>query len=170
MPVAQQSPVSVRGPGISGRRLFATDVRVASLLLNDARYRAFQRLFAIERNEVNLVTLVALLVMLEKTQTTSRRLRSQGGPTIAQDFMGFGIIREALCRVAGPDSRDTPLLSSLLAIAVIGGAARSAFHGVRGSGQRADVAFHHRYGYLVDPGHWRQRRAQRRSDQAVAPV
>ena len=76
--------------------------------------------------------------------------------------MGFGILREALCRVAGPDARDTPALASLLAIAVIGATARSGLHGLRGSGHSADVAFHKRYGYLVDPGHWRQRRAQRR--------
>jgi hypothetical protein len=25
------------------------------------------------------------------------------------------------------------------------------------------TGFHHRYGYLVDPGHWRERRARRRS-------
>jgi hypothetical protein len=84
--------------------------------------------------------------------------------------MGFGIIREALCRVAGPDSRDTPLLTTLLAIAVIGGAARSGLHGMRRSGHQADVAFHKRYGYLIDPGRWRQRRAQRRAAQATAPV
>jgi hypothetical protein len=145
-------------------------VRIASLLLNDARYRAFQRVFAVQRKDVNLVTLIALLIMAEKTQATSRKLRSRRGPTLTEDFMGFGIVREALCRVAGPDSRDTPLLSTLLAIAVIGGAARSGLHGVRGSGHRADVAFHDRYGYLIDPGHWRRRRADRRKAQGSPPV
>jgi hypothetical protein len=84
--------------------------------------------------------------------------------------MAFGIVREALARVAGPDSRDTPLLSSLLAIAVIGGAARSGLRGIRGSGHSADVAFHRRYGYLIDPGHWRSRRAERRNAKPSAPV
>jgi hypothetical protein len=148
---------------VSGARLLVRDVRIATLLLNDARYRAFQRVFAVERRDVNLVTLIALLLMADKTQSTTRRLRGGRGPTLAEDFMGFGIAREALCRVAGPTSRDTPLLSTLLAIAVIGGAARSGLHGVRDSGHQADVAFHHRYGYLIDPGHWRQRRAQRRT-------
>jgi hypothetical protein len=170
MSVAQPAPVPVRASGISGGRLLATDVRVATLLLNDARYRAIQRLFAIERKDVNLVSLIALLLMVERAQTTSRKLRSSRGPTMAEDFMGFGIIREALCRVAGPDARDTPLLSSLLAIAVIGGAAHSGLRGIRGSGHQADVAFHHRYGYLIDPGHWRQRRAQRREAKPAPPV
>jgi hypothetical protein len=150
--------------------LLATDVRVATLLLNDARYRTLQRVFAIERKDVNLVTLIALLIMAERAQTTTRKLRSGRGPTMAEDFMGFGILREALCRVAGPDSRDTPLLSTLLAIAVIGGAAHSGLRGIRGSGHQADVAFHRRYGYLIDPGHWRSRRAQRRNAKPAPPV
>lgn len=170
MSVAQQGPVPLRATGVSGGSLLATDVRVATMLLDDARYRTLQRVFAIERKDVNLVSLIALLVMAERAQSTTRKLRSRRGPTMAEDFMGFGIIREALCRVAGPDSRDTPLLSTLLAIAVIGGAAHSGLRGVRGSGHQADVAFHRRYGYLVDPGHWRQRRAQRRDVKPSPPV
>jgi hypothetical protein len=166
--VSEQAPIPLRATGVSGGRLLATDLRIATLMLNDGRYRAFQRLFAIERNDVNLVSLIALLVMAERTQATTRRLRGHRGPTVAENFMGFGIVREALARVAGPASRDTPLLSTLLAIAVVGGAARSGLHGIRGSGHRADVAFHHRYGYLIDPGHWRARRAQRRDAQAAA--
>ena len=168
--VAQEIQMPLRASDVSGGRLLARDLRIATLLLDDARYRAFQRVFAIERREVNMVTLIALLIMAEKTQATTRRLRARRGPTMAEEFMGFGIIREALCRVAGPDSRDTPLLTTLLAIAVIGGTTRSGLHGVRGSGHQADVAFHQRYGYLIDPGHWRQRRAQRRAAQATAPV
>jgi hypothetical protein len=168
--ITEEAPIPLRAAEAAGARLLATDLRVATLLLNDARYRTFQRVFAVERRDVNLVTLIGLLVLAEKTQATTRSLRGRRGPTMAEDFMGFGIVREALCRVAGPSSRDTPLLSTLLAIAVIGGAARSGLHGVRGSGHRADVAFHHRYGYLIDPGHWRRRRAQRRAARGPAPV
>jgi len=153
---------------VGGAALLARDVRIVLLLLNDARHRTFQRVFAVERNDVNLVTLVVLLVMAEQMQATSSRVRAGRGLTLAEDFMGFGIVREALCRVAGPDARDTPLLASLLAIAVIGATARSGLRSVHGSGHRADVAFHKRYGYLVDPGHWRQRRAQRR-EAAIIP-
>jgi hypothetical protein len=166
----QPAPIPLRASNVSGGRLLATDLRVATLLLNDARYRTFQRVFAIERKDVNLVTLIALLLMAERAQATTRKLRSRRGPTMAEDFMGFGMVREALCRVAGPDYRDTPLLSTLLAIAVIGGTARSGLHGIRGSGHRADVAFHHRYGYLIDPGHWRRRRAERRAAHTAPPV
>src|SRR5690348_15287230 len=111
---AQQPPIPLRASVVNGARLLARDVRVATLLLNDARYRAFQRLFAIERKDVNLVTFIALLVAAEKAQATARRVRGRRGPTMAEDFMGFGILREALRRVAGPDSRDTPLLGTLL--------------------------------------------------------
>ena len=155
-------------PQVTGARLLARDVGVVTLLLNDARYRTFQRVFAVEKNDVNLVTLIALLVMAERMQAASRKVRAGRGPTLTEDFLGFGIVREALCRVAGPDARDTPLLASLLAIAVIGATARSGLRSVHGSGHRADVAFHKRYGYLVDPGHWRQRRAQRR-EVAIIP-
>jgi hypothetical protein len=71
---------------------------------------------------------------------------------------------------SGGVRRSVFALGTLLAIAVIGGTARSGLHGVRGSGHQADVAFHQRYGYLVDPGHWRARRAKRRAAQASAPV
>jgi hypothetical protein len=165
-----EAQIPLRATGVSGGRLLATDLRVATLLLNDARYRMFQRVFAIERRDVNMVTVVALLLMAERAQATTRRVRSSRGPNMAENFMGFGIVREALARVAGPDSRDTPLLSTLLAIAVIGGAARSGLHGIRGSGHTADVAFHRRYGYLIDPGHWRARRAQRRNAPVSPPI
>lgn len=168
--VIAQPSIPVRATGVSGGRLLATDLRIATFVVNDARYRLFQRLFAVERNQVNLITLVALVIMAERAQTTGRKLRGQRGPTMAENFMGFGIVREALCHVAGPEARDTPLLSALLAIAVIGGAARSGLRGLRGSGHQADVAFHHRYGYLIDPGHWRQQRATRRSASVAAPV
>src|SRR5436309_4027895 len=141
MSAAPQISVPLRGSGVSGGRLLATDVRVAALLLNDARYRAFQRLFAIDRDQVNLVTFIALLVLAQKTEATSHRIRSQRGPTMAEDFMGFAVVREALRRVAGPSS-DTPLLGTLLAVAVIGGTARSGLRAIHGSGHQADVAFH----------------------------
>ena len=60
--VAEQPPIPLRASSVSGGRLLATDLRIATLLLNDARYRAFQRVFALERKDVNLITLIALLV------------------------------------------------------------------------------------------------------------
>jgi hypothetical protein len=167
--VSQPDAIPLRASGVSGGRLLATDLRIATLMLNDARYRLAQRVFAIERNQVNMVSLIALLVMAERAQATTSKLRARRGPTLAENFMGFGIVREAVCGVAGPGARDTPLLGTLLAIAVIGATARSGLHGIRGSGHSADVAFHHRYGYLIDPGHWRRRRAQRRDARAAAP-
>lgn len=153
---------------VTGARLLARDMGVVTLLANDARHRTVQRVFGVDKNDVNLLTLIVLLVAAERMQATSRKVRGSRGPTLAEDFLGFGIVREALCRVAGPDARDTPALASLLAIAVIGATARSGLRSIHGSGHRADVAFHKRYGYLVDPGHWRQRRAQRR-EAAIIP-
>jgi hypothetical protein len=168
--ITEPAKVRLRASGVSGGRLLATDARIATLLLNDGRYRMLQRVFAVERKDVNLVTFIALLLLAQKSQATGHRVRTRRRFTPAEDFMAFGIVREALARVAGPDSRDTPLLSSLLAIAVIGGAARSGLRGIRGSGHSADVAFHRRYGYLIDPGHWRSRRAERRNAKPSAPV
>jgi hypothetical protein len=80
-------------------------------------------------------------------------------------LIGAALLREALWDVAGPASREATPLGVLLIIAFAGGAARRALHRsshhVGGISHRMTVGFHHRYGYLVDPGHWRARRAQR---------
>ena len=52
-----------------------------------------------------------------------------------------------------------------LVLAVVGGTAgptaMKSIRAIRAGSNRASLAFHHRYGFLVDAGQWRARRAQR---------
>ena len=64
-------------PQVTGARLLARDVGVVTLLLNDARHRTFQRVFAVEKTDVNLVTLIVLLVTAERMQAAANSLSSR---------------------------------------------------------------------------------------------
>jgi hypothetical protein len=154
------------GPG--GASLLLSDARLALLFANEARYRTLERALGIPRDQVNIATLFAVALAAEGVRNVGARLTRPGpAPTAADGVLGGAALRELLCRVAGPGARDTPLLATLLTIAVVGGATRrvamKSGHTIRSSTQRADVQFHKRYGYLIDPGHWRQRRADRRN-------
>jgi hypothetical protein len=155
-------------PGPGGASLLLSDARLAVLFANEARHRTLARMFGIRRDQANVATLIGGLVALEVAHSASRRLLRPGpAPTAADGVLSGAALRELLCSVAGPGARDTPLLATLLTIAVAGGAARrvaiKSGHTIRSSTQRADLQFHKRYGYLIDPGHWRQRRADRRN-------
>ena len=157
---------------VGGARLLASDTRVALLLLNEARYRMVERLFAVPREEANIATVLALLILAEAVHERARRvLRTPAAPASGDVLLGAASVRESLRGVAGASSRDTPLFGTLLMVAILGGPARRAalksVQGLRASSHRMNVGFHHRYGYLVDPGHLRRRRAQRRGEAAT---
>jgi hypothetical protein len=151
-----------------GGRLLVSDVRVAFLLINRARHLAIARLFGVPRDQANLVTLIAVMVLAERAHEKAHRLI--GGPSLpsaGDGLLAGASLRELLCGFAGAPARDTPLLGTLLTIAVLGGTvgptASKSLRAVGTSSHRVAVGFHDRYGYIIDPGHWRQRRAQRRS-------
>jgi hypothetical protein len=152
---------------LAGSRRLLSDMRTTFLLVDEARHRTIARLFAIPKDQENLLTLVVALMLAEAASEKLNRFRSMPGvPSLGDGLLGLGSLREVLCGVAGPASRETPTTAILLMGAVLAGGAGPAvvksLHGLRSSSHRASVGFHHRYGYLVDPGHWRQRRANRR--------
>jgi hypothetical protein len=156
-----------------GGRLLLTDSRIALLLCDEARHQGIERLFGLPRNQANLATFVAALALAQAAQDGLRRLAAPGGkPTLADGVIGVSMVRELLGRAAGPSSRETPLVGTLITIAFLGAGARAVArrtgHAVRSGTHRADLGFRHRYGYLVDPGHWRQRRFERREQAAKA--
>jgi hypothetical protein len=166
-PVQASSGLPRSRADVGGSTLFLSDMRLAFLVANDVRYRVIQGLFRVPRDQVNLATLVGLLVLAEGVGANARLLRgSAHSPSTADNVLGAAMVNELLSAIAGPSSRDAPLVGGLLAIAAIGGVARATVgksaRGVWGSSHKLDLAFHHRYGYLIDPGHWRARRARRR--------
>jgi hypothetical protein len=180
--LAQRNGTSGSGPQTSalalreeygGARLLLSDSKIGLLLCDEARCRALGRVFGLPREHANLATLVALLTLAQGAQNAIQRLTVSGSrPTTRDGVLGVVVARELLAGVAGPSSRDTPLLGTLITIAFLGGAARGIAvktgHAVRSGTRRADIGFRHRYGYLVDPGHWRQRRFDRREEAAKA--
>ena len=137
-----------------GRRLLASDLRVAFLLANEARYRTVERLLGVPRDQANFVTVIGLLVLADAVhEHAARALSAPGGPAPADAVLGSLTLRELLYGLGGPSSRDTPLFGTLITIGVIGGLIRPAvgksIHGIRSSSQRMQVAFHQRYGHLI---------------------
>lgn len=139
---------------VGGARLLVSDARVALLLLDEARYRVVNRLFGVDRDQSWPVTLIALAVLASAAHEKSdQMLKGPGGPT--RTDMAFGVVglRELLARISGPPSQDTPLLSTLVTIAVVGAVARPilsrAAHRIRTSSHHARQSFNHRYGHLL---------------------
>jgi hypothetical protein len=152
---------------LGGGRLLLTDAKIALLMADEARHRTLHRLFGLSRQEANLATFIALLALAQAAQDGIEWLTRPGAtPTLADGVIGVSLLRDLLSRAAGPSYRDTPLLGTLITVAFLGAGARQVAqktgHAARAGTRRADVGFRERYGYLVDPGHWRQRRFERR--------
>lgn len=150
-------------------RLLLSDIRTAWLIANEARHRIISQLFGIPREQENLLTLVAALMMAEAIRERLHRLNEiPGVPSFGDAMLEASSVNEVLCAIAGPASRQTPMVGALIALAMLGHGARPgvarALHGLSGSAHGGAVHFHHRYGYLVDPGHWRRRRAMKRGE------
>lgn len=154
------TPPHLRSSGGAG--VLAGDLEIGFVLINEARYRAMARLFGATREQTNLVTALAMLALAEAMRAKWQRLMSgPATPSIADDMLGAAIFRELLASAAGPTVRDTPQLGTLLTLAFVGRAmgpivVRS-IRGMRDRSQRFNTGFRHRYGYLVDVGHRRQR-------------
>jgi hypothetical protein len=161
------SPDPTASPG--GARLLITDLRVAYLLANEARYRALERVFGISRDQANFVTFALLLLTAETvSDKVERALHGIGGPTRADAALGTALANEVLGEIAGRPARDTPMFGALVALALVGGlsvpAVRRSMHGVSAASHHTLVAFRHRYGYLVAHG---RRIARTRRSQAA---
>jgi hypothetical protein len=159
------------GEEFGGVRLLMSDLRLIFLLINHGRYSMIQRLFGIGRDQANLLTLVMAMALADGARVKARRVLT--GPPLpgAGDLLlAGGSWREVLSYAAGAPANGTPLFGTLLSVAIIGGTAGPAASELAAaiwtSSHRMAMGFHRRYGYIVDPGHWRRRRARRRFDPA----
>ncbi len=150
-----------------GGRLLMGDMRTGWLLVNGGRHAVMQRLFALSAEQEKLLTAVLVLMLADGLSTRIRRmLLGPPVPSLGDSFLGATTLSDLVSSVGGPVAQATPMSAPLLTLAVLGGAAGPvavrSVRAMRSGGHDVSVHFHHRYGYLVDPGHWRQRRAQRR--------
>ena len=149
------APVRADPPG--GTAMLLVDLRGTLMLLNEARYRAIAGVFGVPRDQVNLTTAILALLVAEAIHTQAQKVRPSRRPSVADFAIGVGGLRESIYGVAGPASRDTPLVGSLIALAVLGGLVRPpvirSFRGIKTSSRRMHTMFLGRYGHLV--GHHR---------------
>ena len=146
---------------LGGASLLRSDLRVALLLANEARYRTIERVFGVPRDQANLVTLIGAVTLAAAVHDKVKlMITGPGGPTRGEALIGANALKDLVYAIGGPSARDTPLLGTLVATAVIGGLARPAVrgsvkeikafsHGIKGS-------FGHRYGHQHN-GHLRRR-------------
>jgi hypothetical protein len=154
-PDAGRAPTAY-AKGQGGTALFLGDAAGAFLLANEARYRSLEAI-GIRRENANLATAMGLLMLANSVYEHAHRPKSPKAPTAVADLaIGLGALRETIYGVAGSASRDTPLGSTLIALAVLGGLARPPLkRGVRelmSSSRRLKQTFRGRYGHLVDLG------------------
>jgi uncharacterized protein YcfJ len=155
------------GQSLSGAQLLVSDTRTTLLLLNHARKQVVVRVFGVSPEDANVVSAIGLLVIADAAhKATTRVLKSPRAPTLEDELMAGASIRALVGAIAGPAIDETPGLGTLITIALVGRAvgptAVRSIRALRGGTHGAAVHFHHRYGYLVDPGHWREQRAERR--------
>ncbi len=135
---------------VSGARLLASDIRVAHLLVNDARYHAIQAVFGVRRDQVNLVTLIAAMALAESVQKKIEQLRT---PTRSDAILGIGFVDALGTCIAGPASGTTPLFGLLVGTVLVGSvgvrALRRSAHGIKASSREVRLSFSRRYGQLT---------------------
>ena len=133
--------------------MLVVDLWGTLMLLNEARYRTVERTFGVPRDQVNLTTVMLALVPRRAIHTQAQRVRPSRRPSVADSAIGVGGLRESIYGVAGPASRDTPLVGTLIALAVLGGLVRPpvarSFRGMKASSRRMHTMFLGRYGHLV---------------------
>jgi hypothetical protein len=172
---ASERAAASAGPGPGGSRglnLLLADMRVTYLVLNEFRYRALDHLFGSKREQANLLTLVAASLvargMHDRTATAARVVKPRRLPTPLEAVLlvagAQGLLEEMLGETA---TDEVPGAAALLAVALLGRfltpVPARMLHRFETLSSQMTTGFHHRYGYLVDPGHWRERRARRRS-------
>jgi hypothetical protein len=81
--------------------LLVEDVRMAMLLLNEARYRALERMLGVGRSEANLVTFVAAAVLVDAVNNQSSKISSPGAPKPDDVALSAALAGTALSTVAG---------------------------------------------------------------------
>src|SRR5436305_11437371 len=95
-----------RVEALSSATLFPSDPRVAFVLLNEARYRVIQGVLGVRRDQVNVMTLIATMILAEAVQTKTQVLRrGLRRPTRADLILGDGLLNVVGQQIAGPSSR-----------------------------------------------------------------
>ena len=130
------------GSDVGAGRLFLADSRLALGALNYCRHQGLKRVFGVQREQANLLTLV--LMVSAGPPMVAGLWRAVRAPlalaTGANAGVGAFAVREATRGVVGPGATEVPNAAALLALAIAGGVAipqlRRALRGVRAAEHR----------------------------------
>ncbi len=161
VPTANENTVA-RGGYLSGVKLLVADTRMTLMLLNEARGRTMERVFGVPRDQSGLLTIIALAAVAEAFRTRTNQARSAAKPpSVSDSLLGVALVRESMQGIAGVQSRDLPLGSSLIALGMLGGAlhpaVRASARRLASASHKARAEFDHRYGHLILPNRRRRR-------------
>jgi hypothetical protein len=124
--------------------LLLEDIRVATLLLNAARYRGLNRWLGLDKTGANVLTIVALAAMVDATQQQATRINRPKPPAAANVALSAAFTESALRTIGGSTASGAAPASMLLAIALayklVGTPTRRAMRGVARSPLRLRTA------------------------------
>jgi hypothetical protein len=104
--------------------LFLADSRLAFVVLNEVRHRALRRMFGVNRDQANLLTLVLVLSGSHVAVVTAEKVVTAPFRVAKVDLVIGGFtMREAAVGAAGPSAAAVSPFGTLLLIAVAGGMA-----------------------------------------------
>src|SRR4051794_36590042 len=134
--------MSVTASPFGTSRLFLADARLAYLVLNNARYRCLHRAFGVSHADANLLTAVFALGGATAAQATAHKVMHPHLTFDGTNAAAGGILfHDAIGGFVGPSARKVPMFGTLLAVALVGGAAlpglRRAAHAARLAEHRA---------------------------------
>ena len=118
------------------------------MLLNEGRYRAFERLLGLRRDQANLATLVLATALAETMRQRLQRMRV-GPPSFAGVAFGSAAMRELMLGPAQQGVPNTPVFSGLALVAVGGTALVAVTKSTKGV-RAASQAFVRRYGHRAE--------------------
>jgi hypothetical protein len=132
----------------SGGALFPSDPRAVFVLLNEGRYLAIQGLFGVSRNQVNVMTVIAALMLAEAAHAKTERLRGRlGGATRSDVLLADGLLNALGQGIAGPFAREIPFVAPLIGVAVAGVVARrvvqNSSRNIKAASARITVSLRH---------------------------
>ena len=111
-------------PGFGTTQLFLSDSRLAFAMLNHLRYQALNRAFGVSREQANVFTFVLVFGAADAAYEATRRLAGVRPHVSGSDAALAAIaLRDVSLSAAGPAGRAIPGFGTLVAFAMLGGAA-----------------------------------------------
>ena len=168
-PVSGTEHPVARGGYFSGADLLFADARVTLLLLREGRDRACARLFGVSQRDAGIVTIIVLATLADAADRKVHRVLKAIRPRAGDAVIAEGVLRASYHWIAGPASRQVPVIGSLLfATVLLRPVLRLSLHDLRVAGHELRVDFDRRYGHLVRPN--RRPSIQGRTDHRIGTV